>query len=310
MIIDMHRHLWSIFERYSSVSEIANRSPHGMGSGAKRGQDPESRGAEIRQEMRDAGVDRSIIMLGDYGIRLGEPDLSIDVENRLATDLSRKDPGHFVAFFGVDPRRPNAAELFEKAIAEGAKGLKLHPCAGFYPNDRIVFPLYEIAGAAGVPVAIHSGPMAAPLISHYADPIYVDEPAAEFQDTTFIILHAGMRCWFPVALEVARWSPNIYLELALWQRDYVEQEELFVARIAEMGKAIGFERVLFGSDCPGSSSVLSLSGWIEVFRNLPSLAKRYGHTINDDAVRRVLGDNAAELLGIDGGASTTNGALA
>ncbi|HEY4418561.1 MAG TPA: hypothetical protein VGN22_03535, partial [Pseudonocardia sp.] len=105
MIIDLHRHLWSIFERYAAVREIAAR---GGVAGVHRHaeapvQDVGARAGEIRAEMEKAGVDRSCLLLGDYGLRLGEGDRSIEEENRLATDLAREDPEHFIAFFGIDP---------------------------------------------------------------------------------------------------------------------------------------------------------------------------------------------------------------
>lgn len=57
-------------------------------------------------------------------------------------------------------------------------------------------------------MAVHTGPMAAPLISTYASPLHLDEPAADFPDTNFVILHAGQRARFPLALNMARWQPN------------------------------------------------------------------------------------------------------
>ncbi len=69
--------------------------------------------------MAAAGVDRSCLLLGDYGLRLGEGDRTVEEENRLATDLAAADPDHFVAFFGVDPRRPEAPELFCTALDAG-----------------------------------------------------------------------------------------------------------------------------------------------------------------------------------------------
>lgn len=297
----MHRHLWSVFERYTSIEGIR---PGGGGTtpahehASDGEQDPVARGAEIREEMAKAGVDRSVIMLGDYGLRLGEPALSIVEENALATDLARQDPEHFTAFFGIDPRRPHAVELFRDALDLGARGLKLHPCAGFYPNDPVCRPLYALAGERGVPVAVHTGPLAAPLLGASADPIYLDEPAADFPQTTFIILHAGQRAWFPIALDMARWKSNLHLELAMWQREQLESEERFIRRLDEMKKAIGLERVLFGSDCPGLSAVMSLEQWVQVFRDLPETAQRYGCEITPEEVDLMLGGNAAALLGL------------
>lgn len=301
MIIDMHRHLWSIFERYASVRDIAaRRGIAGIGTTmVAPEQNVQTLAAEIRAEMARAGVDRSVLLLGDYGLRLGEPALSIEVENRLAADLATTDPEHFIAFFGVDPRRPDAAALFRTALEEwGVRGLKLHPAAGFYPQDPVCRPLYELAGEFGVPVAVHTGPMAAPLISAPANPIHLDEPAADFPDTTFVILHAGQRCWFPVALDMARWKPNLYLELSLWQTQLLEREAQFVERLDQMKQAVGLDRVLFGSDCPGSSHVMSLEKWVDTFRRLPEIAQRHGYRITDDESAGMLGANAAKLLGV------------
>jgi uncharacterized protein len=60
---------------------------------------------------------------------------------------------------------------------------------------------------------------------------------------------------------------------------------------------IGLDRVLFGSDCPGSSATMALGAWVDAFRDLPATAARHGHEITDEEVRRMLGDTAAALLG-------------
>jgi hypothetical protein len=305
MIIDLHRHLWSIFERYSAVREIAARAGivgvHQHSEAPV--QDVTSRAAEIVAEMEKSGVDRSCLLLGDYGLRLGEGDQSIVAENKLATDLATSDPDHFIAFFGIDPRRPNAVDLFRDALDAGAKGLKLHPCSGFYPNDPVCNPLYELAGERGVPVAIHTGPMAAPLVSTSASPIYIDEPAADFPNTNFVLLHAGQRAWFPLALDMARWKPNLYLELSLWQGLLIEDEARFIGHIGEIKNAIGLGRVVFGSDCPGISKVMPLHTWVDTFRSLPEIAGRHGVEVTDAEVAQMLGDTAAGLMGITEGSS-------
>jgi uncharacterized protein len=300
MIIDLHRHLWSIFERYAAVREIAARGGvvgvHRHDAGPD--QDVEARAAEIRAEMHKAGVDRSCLLLGDYGLRLGEGDRSIVEENRLATELARTDPDHFIAFFGVDPRRPNAEELFRDALDAGARGLKLHPCSGFSPADPVCRPLYALAGERGVPVAVHTGPMAGPLVSTYASPIHLDEPAAEFPDTNFVILHGGQRAWFPLALDMARWKPNLYLELSLWQGLLIEDEARFIRAIGEIKAGIGLGRVVFGSDCPGISKVMPLHTWVDAWRDLPATAARYGVEVTEAEVEQMLGTTAARLMGV------------
>jgi predicted TIM-barrel fold metal-dependent hydrolase len=301
MIIDLHRHLWSIFERYAAAREIAARTGV-AGVRARAGapeQDVGARAAEIRAEMEKAGVHRSCLLLGDYGLRLGEGDRSIEEENQLATDLAREDPDHFIAFFGVDPRRPDAVELFRNALDAGARGLKLHPCSGYSPANPICRPLYALAAEHGVPVAVHTGPMAAPLVSTYASPIHLDEPAADFPDTDFVILHAGQRAWFPLALDMCRWKPNLYLELSLWQGLLIEDEARFVRCIGEIKAGIGLGRVVFGSDCPGISNVMPLHTWVEAFRSLPDTAARHGVEVTEAEVEQMLGGTAATLMGLE-----------
>lgn len=300
MIVDLHRHLWSIFERYPAASEAAARG-RAFSSGTRTAgsvPDVTERTKQIRTEMFEAGVDRSVLLLADYGLRLGEGALSIDAENRRVTDLAREDPDHFIAFCGVDPRRPDAVQVCQDAIDAGALGIKLHPSAGFYPNDTVCWPLYDLAGERGVPVAIHTGPMAAPLLSEYANPIYLDEPAAVFPDTNFIMLHAGQRSWFPLALDIARWKPNVYLELSLWQTQFLESEARFAECINLVKMAIGLGRVIFGSDCPGSAAIMPLARWVRTVQELPAIAQRHGYYIAESDVEKVLGGTAATLLGL------------
>jgi predicted TIM-barrel fold metal-dependent hydrolase len=259
--------------------------------------DAASRAAAIHVEMDQAGIDLSCLLLGDYGLALGEGDRSIEEENSLALDLAGQDP-RLVAFFGIDPRRPTAAELFENALERGAKGLKLHPTVGFLPSDRECYPLYELAAQYGVPVATHTGPMAGPLRSAPADPIHIDAAAADFPGVNFVLLHAGQRAWFEAALDLAQWKSNLYLEISQWQRLLLEDETTFVRRLASIRSVIGLDRVLFGSDFPGLASLMSLSDWAGAFRGLPEAARRHGLTIKECDVDAVLGGTAARLLGI------------
>jgi predicted TIM-barrel fold metal-dependent hydrolase len=300
VIIDLHRHMWSVFERYSVVADIAARSGvAGHTHFTAPAEDVEGRVAEIRGEMERAGVDRSCLILGDYGLRIGEGDRTIEEENALQTDLARADE-RFIAFAGVDPRRDDAAALCRASLEAGARGIKLHPGAGFSPSDPCCRPLYELAGEYSVPVAIHTGPTAAPLISTYSSPLEVDEPAADYPDVDFILLHAGQRAWFQLALDLAWWKPNIYLELSLWQTLLLEDEAGFMSRLREIKGAIGLDRVLFGSDCPGISKIMDLTAWVEVFRALPESTARHGFEVSAGEVEEMLGGTAARLLGVEG----------
>ena len=97
---------------------------------------------------------------------------------------------------------------------------------------------------------------------------------------------------------LARWKPNLYLELSLWQGLFLEDEARFVARVAEIRHGIGLERVIFGSDCPGVSTVMPLDAWVDTFRDLPAIAARHGATVTEGEVTAMLGGTASTLLGL------------
>lgn len=302
MIVDLHRHLWSVAERYPQV-----RIPGAVGGSLHSGvegapaaiPDLDGRGAEIVAEMDEAGVDRSVIFLGDYGLRLGEGTFTVEAENRLTADLARRSGGRLIAFLGVDPRRPGAADLFRRGLEEwGVRGMKMHPAVGFRPSDPECRPFFELAGRFGVPIACHTGPMVSPLLSHTCQPIYLDEMAADYPETTIIVQHSGQQAWWREALNIAFWKPNVVLELSMWQWAYLQDKREFVATIARMKDTIGIERIVFASDLPGLRRAMSLRDWVAVFENLPTLAAEYGYQITDEDVQAILGGNAARILGL------------
>jgi predicted TIM-barrel fold metal-dependent hydrolase len=302
MIVDFHRHLWSVAERYPSV-RIPGTVGGSLHSGAAGAPEPipdlARRGAEIVAEMDAAGVDRSVIFLGDYGLRLGEGTFTVEAENRLTAELARGRPDRLIAFLGVDPRRPGGLELFRRGVEEwGLRGLKLHPATGFRPSDPACRPFFELAGRLGVPIACHTGPMASPMLSHTCQPIYLDEMAADYPETTIIMQHAGQQAWWREALNIAFWKPNVVLELSMWQWAYLQDQREFVAAIARMRDTIGIERILFASDLPGLRGAMPLRAWVEVFQDLPALAGQHGYRFDQAEVQALLGGNAARILGL------------
>jgi predicted TIM-barrel fold metal-dependent hydrolase len=299
MIVDMHRHLWSVTERYPRVRELAARSGHGLLdtiSALDGRESAEARGSEVLGEMDAAGVRLSVLVVGDYGLRLGDAVFSIQEENEHQVRVARSAPDRLLAFYGIDPRRPEGVRLFRDAVERrDVGGLKLHPGAGFSPSDRECYPFYEVAGHYGIPVAIHTGPMAAPLLSRTAHPLNVDEAAADFPDTTFVMQHAGQSSWRE-ALNVAFWKPNVMLELSMWQWEYIRSPSAFAANLATMRDTIGADRLLFASDFPGLRKTMALPAWIEVFKDLSRDTGDDAAAFSQAEVEAILGGNAKRIL--------------
>jgi len=299
MIIDIHRHLWSVYERYPQVAEQAARgvSSRSVGEVEKLPVVPDwqETGERLIEEMDGAGVDRSVIFLSDYGLRLGEGIFTVEGENLIHVEVMRRYPDRIIAWFGIDPRRPGAAEAFERAVKEwGVTGLKMHPVVGFFPHDRVAYPLYEICRAHGLPVIFHTGTAPSPLYSRYSQPLQFDEVAADFPDLTVILGHAGGELW-QEALAVARRKPNIYFDLSGWQRQIKYTGEVLFA-IDRMRDIIGIERILWASDFPALRPMMPLREWVDTFRRLPSLGEEHGFRFDDSDVDAMLGGNAARIL--------------
>ena len=307
MIIDVHRHMWSSAQRHPRVRGIAHSASvvrYRQPDEIPLVPDVDGTSDEIVAEMDGAGVDLSVLLMADYHMRLGDAIFSPEGENRVQVHMSQRHEGRLVPFFGMDPRRPDAAALFETGLKEwGVKGLKLHPTVGFFPHDRVCYPLYEKCIEYGVPVISHTGPMPSPLYSRYAMPIEFDQVAADFPELTIIMAHSGAghiavpHLWIE-ALAVAREKPNIMLELSVWQVLYREDPAAFVQALDTMRREIGVERILFGSDFPGPRDVLPLADWVGAFKRLPSLGEEHGLRFDDKDVDAILGGNAARLLGL------------
>ncbi len=293
MIIDLHRHMWSVGERHRD----AFAGMPGRPQLPEPSFDWEQTAREIVEEMDGAGVDRSVLFVADFAARLGEPPLSIEEENRLIVEAHRRYPERITAYYGIDPRRPGAADSFERAIKEwGVTGIKFHPTVGFFPHDRLCYPIYELCVSHGLPVLFHSGPAFHPkLYSRFTHPLEYDQVAADFPNLTMIMGHAGGEWWHD-CIAVAHGHPNMVLELSEWQVILRDTPQEALHAIDRMRNALGIERLVWGTDFPGIRRRISLKESMEVFQRLPSLGAEHGYTFSDADVEAVLGGNAQRIL--------------
>ena len=94
---------------------------------------------------------------------------------------------------------------------------------------------------------------------------------------------------------MARIKPNIYLEMSMWQYS-VKYIEEFVFAIDRMRNDVGIERILWGSDLPGTLHLMSLKEWADTFRRLPAIGEEHGLRFDDSDVSALMGDNGARIL--------------
>jgi predicted TIM-barrel fold metal-dependent hydrolase len=251
------------------------------------------------KDMDAAGIDRSVILAIDWGLSryLGDLKLSIEEVNRIYADAVKKHPQRLIAFAGVDPRRNNAAKLVEKFLKEyGMKGIKFHTAAGFYPNDRACYPIYEKASEYGVPVLLHTGEILKPLYFKYCQPIYAQEVAMDFPDLPIILAHTG-GCWYSEAVAICHNTTNVYLDISVWQPRLLRPLEFYRA-LRTLLDSVSWQRVLFGSDYPLLKLFINQERWVKAFTEIPDSVKEQGILFTDEEIKGIMGGNAARLLGL------------
>ncbi|HZU98775.1 MAG TPA: amidohydrolase family protein [Planctomycetota bacterium] len=225
----------------------------------------------LAREMGELGVRASVLLPIDMPVLSGNARAYLEVARR------RKD---VIAFGSVHPYRCGVEKELDAQIARGARGLKVHPAVQLVPpEDRRAIRLYDLCGERGIPVFFHCGPVGIELelgraltqVRRYRKPI------EDLPRTTFVLGHSGA-LQMEEALELARTHENVWLELS-------SQSLGNVRRILDEGP---LDRIVFGSDWPFYHQAIGLAKVLVATEGRP------------DVRRRVLHDNAARLLGLEG----------
>ncbi|MCG6952899.1 MAG: amidohydrolase family protein [Betaproteobacteria bacterium] len=192
-----------------------------------------------------------------------------------------------IPFASIDPARGKMGVREARRLIKdfGVKGFKFHPIIqGFYPNDPDVYPLYEVIAQAGLPALFHTGQTGigagmrggGGLRLKYANPIFLDDVAADFPDMPIIMAHPSVP-WQDEQLSVATHKPNAYIDLSGWSPKYFE------AKLVQYANTLLKNKVLFGSDNP----VIQPDRWLADFEKLP---------IKPEVRPLILKENAVKLL--------------
>lgn len=194
-----------------------------------------------------------------------------------------------IPFASVDPWKGQAAARDARRLVadHGVRGFKLHPTLqAFHPNERRFYPLYEAIEAAGVPALFHTGHTGIGAGARggggirlaYANPMSLDDVAADFPDLTIIMAHPAFP-WQDEALSVALHKPRVHIDLSGWSPTY------FPPQLVQLANSLLKDKVLFGSDYP----VITPDRWLADFARLD---------LEDEVRPLILRDNAARVLGL------------
>jgi len=217
----------------------------------------------------------------------------IPVSNEEIAEVAAANPDVLIPFASIDPWKGKAgAREARRLISEhGIKGFKFHPSMqAFFPNDRHAYVLYEAIAEAGLPALFHTGqsgigmgqPAGGGIRLKYSNPIYLDDVAVDFPEMPIILAHPSMP-WQDEAIAVAMHKPQVYIDLSGWSPKY------FPPQLVHHANTLLKHKVLFGSDYP----FITPDRWLEDFEQAG---------FRDEVKPLILKDNAARLLGLDGGA--------
>lgn len=189
-------------------------------------------------------------------------------------EILQQYPDLFVPVAMIDPEVIGRDEVGE-LHAMGYRGLKLIGVARRY-DEPDYLPTYAAADRLGMPVLFHLGvigggidysvthprrdPAAATTFRRMQEmrgrwpmrdvsaermsPVHLDTIAQRFPDLRIIGAHLGNQGNYEYATSIARWRPNVSLDMSGG-----ETIERHAVELGLIGGEIGIEKLVFGSDC-------------------------------------------------------------
>lgn len=192
-----------------------------------------------------------------------------------------------IPFASIDPAKGRAgAREARRLVREfGVRGFKFHPTMqGFYPNDRMAYPLYEAIAEEGAITLFHTGQTGVGagmrggmgMRLKYSNPMHLDDVAADFPDMPIIAAHPSFP-WQEEALSVATHKPNVYIDMSGWSPKY------FPPILVRYANSLLKHKMLFGSDWPA----ITPDRWLSDFEKVE---------IKEEVRPLILKENAKKLL--------------
>ena len=238
---------------------------------------------QMLEGMDKAGVAKTVLCPINMETMVLNGLVGYKIPNELIAKAVSQYPDRFIGFACVDPRKGYlATKELELAVRElGLVGLgELLPSdVELYPNDKLMYPLYEKALELEIPVIIHTGQIFDPGTKlKYSNPIFVDDVAVDFPSLKLIISHFGWP-WMEEAIAVVQRNTNVYFDISGWAPRYLPK-----LLIDYMDGPLS-DKALFGTDFP----LISWERAVSELRALP---------LKESTKEKVLGENAKRLLNL------------
>lgn len=212
--------------------------------------------------------------------------------NEEVARLANENSDIMIPFASIDPHKGKLGAREARRLVEdfGVQGFKFHPSQqGFYPHDRMAYPLYEAIQESGKPALFHTGQTGVGsgmrggygIKLEYSNPIHLDQVAIDFPDMKIVMAHPSFP-WQEEALAVAQHKPNVYIDLSGWSPKY------FPPILVRYANSLLKHKMLFGSDFPA----ITPDRWLADFEAIE---------IKPEVRPMILKENAIGLLGLRAG---------
>jgi len=177
---------------------------------------------------------------GAFVFPMHEPD-GYPAANDMVIEAAARCDGLLTPFCRVSPNSGDAPAEAERALAAGARGIKLHPRAEQFTLDhRAVRSLAALADERELPILIHAG-RGIPALGAHAVAL-----AQAFPGARLILAHAGI-CDLSWIWRAAADLPNLLFDTAWWMP--ADLQALFAL--------VPPAQILFASDAPYGQTAVS-----------------------------------------------------
>lgn len=269
MIIDCHVHLNNYHEQQAVSLDDSLR--------------------KLKAAMAESGIDHALV-LTSYMVSPHRPGTREVVEAIAGVSNLSVVAGISYANY----RQRDLRELADFLESGLVKGLKLYPgYEPFYPHDRRLQLVYDLAEEFTVPVMIHSGDTySAKGKLKYAHPLEIDEVAVDHPGVKFVICHLG-NPWLTDCMEVVYKNANVYADISgLVLGEFTEAfEDYMTDEIRDVILYAGDPgRFLFGTDWP----ICSMKSYMSFVKQLKLPPESYD---------LIMGENTRRLFRLGGDAA-------
>jgi predicted TIM-barrel fold metal-dependent hydrolase len=211
--------------------------------------------ATLLRQLDDAGARRACV----FPLHDPERRPSYSVPNDRVLGWAGESDGRLIPFCRLDPAEAPVAEG-ERCLANGARGIKLHPRAqGFTFDGAEMDAIFTLAGEAKVPILIHAGRGMPPIADALAD------LALRHPEVVLVLAH-GAICDQGILTTRLADHPGVLYDTSCF----------FPIDVLELLARVPVERIVFASDPPYglSSSGLYLALRVAACAGLDEAATR------------------------------------